>query len=1067
MTIRPPAVLSLLFATALLPAQEDRPTAQPVRVTASLDAAAMASSGRAPLRLSFTTEEQLVRALAVRIELRHGKELVLRRDHAPPVPSKQWPKGKAVDYELPLVFATPPAGVAAGDTIDVWLGFVDAAADNKVLPPLGKDVGNDGLVRVATFVFPDLKGTPDAAAVDATITAALALAPKNPQAAWDQLEFAFRRLDDYPLKAKLQKALLTVGRMPPAPLSFEEQDIVKERIRAERARYLRQVAGWMYDRGKLLGALLLLDEVGGALQEQADRAVLGSLADARRVTQDRDGIVAKVFELDKAQRDAVDALVQKHPKMAERLAVGVELAAKDKAQRGIARELVRTVEFTPELREQAAAARAAMEKAWLADVPAEERTEAEAAMNHPCWARTQTRTSHRFVFIGPQQLVTTIPADSALRFDLAYLYVTDLFGRVPNPDGDRVTVYWKELWDFGGGIGGGKIIDIGNAKPDAKDTRVDNGLLYHELTHCVDDTHPVYGGMREGLADFGAAFAQWELGQVAGGRAAIGMAQRAFLQDYLQRDLEYWRIPNYGPSAGFLLHFVVAYGKNGDGYEWQRYRQFFRDYRRCPIKDTRTATLARAFAYHLCEAFGPQAFADLVKFRWPLLPDELDAVKREFSAAAARDLAVDMSDAKGSAVTRDQTARRLAKEEKGLDEFAAELGVVRDWWVIGPFKKDGVDPDAYRFPPELEIDLKARYESINNNPTWRHPGEKPVTVDNSGWVQFDWQYMDNSAIYALTHVTFDAEVEAWIHVRCDDELTLFVDDELIGKHDFHNGGGGPWRPRNDVHLPDVIRFPVKLTKGRHKLLLKIRNGGGLAGCTLAIAQRNGTPLPGWRTDLQPPQKKLAAIDMPEGKRWPSRFRARFDQAGSHKKLEATVGQWRTRNGALEGFANDRGVEWRKYTVRPGFPKDSPSNLAWLPEKATEPLEAFSLSIDLAPGSGAPKLCVILQGDGQRDALCGWTLILEPHGDKVRAYLERYDLRMFESPFVPFVVDEKKPTPLVLDWFGKRLSVKLGGHVLFDQAPLLAIPGKHRIGVATWGDDVRIEEIELRGQARTR
>ena len=166
-------------------------------------------------------------------------------------------------------------------------------------------------------------------------------------------------------------------------------------------------------------------------------------------------------------------------------------------------------------------------------------------------------------------------------------------------------------------------------------------------------------------------------------------------------------------------------------------------------------------------------------------------------------------------------------------------------------------------------------------------------------------------------------------------------------------------------------------------------------------------------------------------------RARFDQAGSHKKLEATVGQWRSRNGALEGFANDRGVEWRKYTVRPGFPKDSPSNLAWLPEKATEPLEAFSLAIDLAPGSRAPKLCVILQGDGQRDALSGWTLILEPHGDKVRAWLERYDLRVYESPMVPFVVDDKKPTPLVLDWFGKRLSVKLGGHVLFDQAPLLA------------------------------
>src|SRR6185295_10355519 len=97
--------------------------------------------------------------------------------------------------------------------------------------------------------------------------AANSIAAKQPQEAWDQLEFTFRRIDDYALKAKLQKALTAVGRMPPVPLSFEESDIVQNRIRDERARCLRQVAGRMHDRGKLFGALLLLDEVGGALQQ--------------------------------------------------------------------------------------------------------------------------------------------------------------------------------------------------------------------------------------------------------------------------------------------------------------------------------------------------------------------------------------------------------------------------------------------------------------------------------------------------------------------------------------------------------------------------------------------------------------------------------------------------------------------------------------------------------------------------------------------------------------------------------------------------------------------------------
>lgn len=1052
-----------LLAAASLVAQ-DRPQSLPVAATATVDASALATSGSARLQLRFVVEAALDRPYSIRIELRRGGRSILRRDHAPPVPTRQWAKGQPVEYSLPLVFTTPPDGVLPNDTIEVCLGFFDAAAD-RTAPPLARDVGTDGMVRVATFVFPDLTATPDAAAVDAVIAAASALAAKHPHEAWDQLEFTFRRIDDYPLKARLQKALAAIGRVAPAPLTFEERDIVDARVQAERARHLRQVAGRMHDRGKLLGALLLLDEVGGALQEDADRAVLGALDDAKRVAQDRDGIAAKVFALDQAQQAELAQLDASAPRGRERIDAAVKMA-KDPQRRALARELVRTLEFTPELRDAAAAARAAIEQAWLADVPADERAEADAARQHACWARTATRVSHRFVLIGPKQLVDGVPDDSLLRLDLAYLYLTDLFGRVPNPGGDRVTVYWKELWEFGGGIGGGKIIDIGNADPAAKALRVDNGLLYHELTHCIDDTAPIYGGMREGLADVGAAFAMMELGQVAGGRAAMGLAARAFLQDYLERDLEYWRIPNYGPSAGFFLHFMTAYGKSGEGYRWQLYRKFFRDYRACRIEDARTPTLARAFAFHLCEAFGEQALADLIRFRWPLVPADLAAVRLE-QQAGKRALGPTLDDAPNSPVPRDRMAKRLHDEQAGVDDHAQELGVVRDWWVIGPFRRDGVDPDAFRFAPELEVDLAARYESINNNPTWRRPGNKPVTVEPTGWLQFDFSYMDDSAIYALTHVSVDRATEAWLHLRADDDLTLFVNDELIGKHEFLRGAHGPWRPGWRVELPDAIHFRVQLAQGRNKVLVKVRNRAGGSGLILAIAQRNGLPLPGWTTDAEPPAKKPTAIDAPDARKWPSRFRVQFEQNGAHRKLDPTVGKWRTRNGALEGFATEREVEWRKYTVRPGFPKDSPSNLTWLPEKATEALDAFSLVLELAPGSAAPKACVIVQGDGQRDALSGWTLILEPHGDAVRAWLERYDLRIAMSDLVPFAKDDKKPTRLELTYFARRLTVKLGAHVLFDQTPLLPIPGKHRIGLATWGDALRVEAIELRGPVRTR
>ncbi|MFN3242786.1 MAG: hypothetical protein ACE37K_14890 [Planctomycetota bacterium] len=1062
MTLRTNA--PLLGALLLLAAPVAAQSSLPIQADAKVVTDALATTGRATLQLRFTTETRLNTPYAVRVELHSGGRLLQRRDHAPPTPTTDWQADAEVAYDLPLYFPLTPKTRGA---VRVLIGFLDPD-EKQPLPPLTRRRASGGLVEVATFRFPEIEAEVTAESVAATVKAALELARSDARAAWDQLEFSFRRTDSYPLKRELQKALLQVGRMPPAELSFEEVGVVQRRIDGERARYLRQVAGRLYDRGRLFAALVLLDEVGGALQEDADRAVLGALDQARRVTKDRDGIAEKVFAITAEQKAEVDALVAQHKDEAERLAFGVELA-KDRKRRPIARELVRTIEFTPELREEAADARRQIERAWLKDVPADQRKEADEALQHPCWARTTQRVSHRFVLIGPQKLLKGIPADSLLLFDLAYLYQTDLFGRVPNPQGDRVTVYFKELWEFGGGVGGGKIIDIGRADPDEKKRRVDGGLFYHELAHCVDDTNPIYPGFREGLADFAAAFTYHELGQVAQARAAIGAARRAFLGDYLERDLEYWRIPNYGPSAGFLLHFINEYGKQqGGGFEWQRYRRFFRDYRTRAVDDGRTPTLARAFAFHLVEAFGEAAFDDLVRFRWPLLPQDLEAIRAEQKAARRPRSLSGLDTEPGSPVPRDVAARRLRGDKAGVDDHEAELGVVQDWWVIGPFKKRGIDPDAFRFAPELEVDLKKRYESINNNPTWRRPGRKPVTVDPSGWLQFHFSYMDDSAIYALTHVTVEKQTETFLHVRGDDDVTVFVDDQLVGKYTNIGRGLGPWRPNWTVNLPDAARFRVDLQPGRHKVLLKVRNRTGGSGCTLAIAQRNGTPLPGWSTDVLPAKQVENRIEFPDGKRWKSLLKLKGSSRSSSRKLDATVGKWRVRNKAIEATSTNRGVEWRKYTVRPGFPKDSPSNLAWLPEKATRELGAFLLRIDLEEKSRAPKMCVTFQGDGMRDGLAGWTLILSPRGrDKVQARIERYDRLVYQSDVVAYESDPKKPTTLELHHWADRLTVRLGSQTLFDQAPIRRIDGRHRVGIATWGPQLRITEIELRAPSRTR
>ena len=147
--------------------------------------------------------------------------------------------------------------------------------------------------------------------------------------------------------------------------------------------------------------------------------------------------------------------------------------------------------------------------------------------------------------------------------------------------------------------------------------------------------------------------------------------------------------------------------------------------------------------------------------------------------------------------------------------------------------------------------------------------------------------------------------------------------------------------------------------------------------------------------------------------------------------------------------------------------DSAPNLAWRPAKATKDIRAFRLTIDLEEKCRPPKMCVIFQGGGLRDALSGWTVIFNPRGDNVQATTERYDRLVYQSDPMPYESDDKKPTQVKLLYYGDHLTVRVGTQTLIDQAPIRAIPDMHRIGLATWGPQLQITELELRAPSRTR
>ena len=215
--------------------------------------------------------------------------------------------------------------------------------------------------------------------------------------------------------------------------------------------------------------------------------------------------------------------------------------------------------------------------------------------DHPAFHRTAVVPASRFLHLGPEVLVKAIPRASTYRLDVACVLLTDLFGRSPVRPGERIVVYFKETYS-GPATGGGRQIVVGDAKPDDRKVRVDNGLFYHELTHCVDDTRPVHDykrGLTEGIANVGALFVADMFAGTKGRFEALSRGGReALRRHHLDRENAYWLIPAYAPSEGMLTEILARHAPAPDGHvDWPKLGDFFRLYRKMDPKTRRTHRL--------------------------------------------------------------------------------------------------------------------------------------------------------------------------------------------------------------------------------------------------------------------------------------------------------------------------------------------------------------------------------------------------------------------------------------------------------------------------------------------
>ena len=240
------------------------------------------------------------------------------------------------------------------------------------------------------------------------------------------------------------------------------------------------------------------------------------------------------------------------------------------------------------------------------------------------------------------------------------------------------------------------------------------------------------------------------------------------------------------------------------------------------VRDPKHAPRVRRLALALCDRIDPE----FSKRTIPRLLDDPefreDAVEM---ALAAGQLALDGGDSEAARAefsqafehARDgQQTLRAAGKLTGLGErvdIAGHLGLVVDWWLVGPFDAPLLSGFAREFPPEKRVDLAAQYVGQEGRAlTWtRHHAADPLGLINLAQAIAPAK---EAVGFAYAELESPREEIAQIRVGADDNCTVWLNGQKVfGREQWLNG----------------IRFdrfvaPVKLRRGRNELLVKICQG---------------------------------------------------------------------------------------------------------------------------------------------------------------------------------------------------------------------------------------------------
>ena len=163
-----------------------------------------------------------------------------------------------------------------------------------------------------------------------------------------------------------------------------------------------------------------------------------------------------------------------------------------------------------------------------------------------------------------------------------------------------------------------------------------------------------------------------------------------------------------------------------------------------------------------------------------------------------------------------QQVTEAADKLRSIGETAdvvKQLGLVTDWWLVGPFDAPDRQGFALSFAPEHGIDLQARYQGQNNSEfSWlRHR-----TTDALGQLNLvpTLGKTDEAVAYAWTEITVKQSRDAQLRCGADDCCLVWLNDKVVSAHE-------QWL--NGTRFDRFINA-VKLVAGRNRILVKVCQG---------------------------------------------------------------------------------------------------------------------------------------------------------------------------------------------------------------------------------------------------